>query len=209
MARKAYIGVDGLAKTVKKGYIGAPADRSGLVRSTAGTLLYTYGGRNYKKALDREAACASVVVNGWLSPLLVAKTAGAVSYYTDGNYEGGPWGDFGTITYKGETWYVSVNEAAFQTSADPGGAVPHLNSITGKTYASILEAAADLLDYYTMVSEARRIKRAYIGVGGVARPCWNMGLPTYYGTITPAQAARTNVGCAKVGKYAVYFFQRC
>ena len=31
---------------------------------------------------------------------------------------------------------------------------------------------------------ARKIKKAYIGIGGVARPCWPSGELAYYGTIT-------------------------
>lgn len=204
MAKRAYIGVTGLARKVKKGYIGAPADRSGLVRSAAGTLLYTYSGRNYKKALDGEAACTSVVVNGWLYPLLVAKTANAVAYKTDGNYESEQYSQ-NTFTYKGETWHVSTTGAAYQTSADPGGAVPHLNSITGKTYASILEAASDLLDYYTMSSEARRIQKTYIGIGGVARPCGPARDVEYYGVITPLSVKRFYLAAAPVGGYALFY----
>lgn len=203
MAKRAYIGVNGLAKTVKKGYIGAPADRSGLVRSAAGTLLYTYSGRNYKKALDGEAVCASVVVNGWLSPLLVARTADAVAYKTDGNYESEQYSQ-NTFTYKGETWHVSTTGAAYQTSNDPGGAVPHLNSITGKTYTTIPEAAADLLDYYTMESEARRIQKTYIGVGGVARPCGPARDVEYYGAVTPLSVERFYLAAAPVGGYALF-----
>lgn len=204
MAKRAYIGVDGLARRVKKGYIGTPADRSGLVRSEVGTLLYTLWGRNYKKAYGGDALCASAVVNGWMFPLLVAKTADAVAFSTDGDYVSGPWGHSSTISYKGEIWYVSTDAAAYQTSTDPGGDVPHLNSITGKTYTSILEAAADLLDYYTMESEARRIQKTYIGVGGVARPCGPARDVEYYGVITPLSVKRFYLAAAPVGGYALF-----
>lgn len=203
MARKAYIGVDGLARQVKKGYIGAPADRSGLVKSAADTLLYTYRGRNYKKAYGGDAVCASVVMNGWLSPLLVAKTADAVAYNTDGNYESGPNGYSATFTYKGETWYVSGSTAAFQTTEAPEG-ILHLNAITGAAYTTKIAAATDLLDYYTMESEARRIKKTYIGVGGVARPCGPVRDVEYYGAVTPLSVKRFYLAAAPVGGYALF-----
>lgn len=53
-------------------------------------------------------------------------------------------------------------------------------------------------------SVARKIKKAYIGIGGVARPCWSGGELAYYGTITPLSVAR-NVGGATSNKnYAIF-----
>ena len=54
-------------------------------------------------------------------------------------------------------------------------------------------------------STARRVKKAYIGVGGVARPFWGGGTElAYYGTITPLSAARYMLATAKVGDYALF-----
>lgn len=48
---------------------------------------------------------------------------------------------------------------------------------------------------------ARRTKKAYIGIGGVARPCFGGGQLARYGTITPLSVARRASGVANVGKY--------
>lgn len=53
-------------------------------------------------------------------------------------------------------------------------------------------------------SVARKIKKAYIGVGGVARPCWSGGELTAYGTITPLSKAREQLAATSVGNYAVF-----
>lgn len=53
-----------------------------------------------------------------------------------------------------------------------------------------------------MKSVARKIKKAYVGVGGVARPCWP-GL-SYYGTITSLQSSRSYLMATSVGNYALF-----
>lgn len=51
---------------------------------------------------------------------------------------------------------------------------------------------------------ARRIKKAYIGVGGVARPCFGHDPIEYYGTVTPLSDARQYLMGGSVGNYAVF-----
>ena len=53
-------------------------------------------------------------------------------------------------------------------------------------------------------SSARKIKKAYIGIGGVARPCWSGGELAYYGTITALSVARRSLAAATVGNYALF-----
>lgn len=53
-------------------------------------------------------------------------------------------------------------------------------------------------------SYARRIKKAYIGIGGVARPCWGLGELTYYGTVTGLSVARNALAATTVGNYALF-----
>ena len=54
------------------------------------------------------------------------------------------------------------------------------------------------------VEVARKIKKAYMGVGGVARPCWGGGDAVYYGTITPLNEAKTNLAGGTIGDYALF-----
>ena len=56
----------------------------------------------------------------------------------------------------------------------------------------------------THSSFAKKIKKAYIGIGGVARPCWSGGELAYYGTITALSNAKTTLAGASVGDYAVF-----
>lgn len=56
----------------------------------------------------------------------------------------------------------------------------------------------------TTLSVARRIKKAYIGIGGVARPCFGGGELEYYGAITPFGTARESHAATSNGKYALF-----
>ena len=53
-------------------------------------------------------------------------------------------------------------------------------------------------------SIARKIKKAYVGVGGVARPCWGGGELTYYGNITGLSLARNELAATTIGDYALF-----
>lgn len=58
--------------------------------------------------------------------------------------------------------------------------------------------------YIGVGSAARKIKKAYIGIGGVARPCWSGGEVVYYGPATPLSSSRYLVGAAPAGDYALF-----
>lgn len=51
---------------------------------------------------------------------------------------------------------------------------------------------------------ARKIKKAYVGVGGVARPCWGGGELAYYGAITSLSYTRETFAATTVGNYALF-----
>lgn len=53
-------------------------------------------------------------------------------------------------------------------------------------------------------SVAHKIKKAYIGIGGVARPCWSGGELAYYGTITALNQARYKLAAASLTNYALF-----
>lgn len=54
------------------------------------------------------------------------------------------------------------------------------------------------------VQVAHKIKKAYIGVGGVARPCWAGGTITKYGTIDATSDKIENSAGASNGDYAIF-----
>ena len=51
---------------------------------------------------------------------------------------------------------------------------------------------------------ARKIKKAYIGIGGVARPCFGGGTPAYYGQIDALKSGVRLPSTASVGDYALF-----
>lgn len=51
---------------------------------------------------------------------------------------------------------------------------------------------------------ARKIKKAYIGIGNVARPCFGMGKLAYYGAITKMAKGESSMAHANVGKYVLF-----
>ena len=53
-------------------------------------------------------------------------------------------------------------------------------------------------------SVARQIKKAYIGIGGVARPCWSAGELTYYGTITGLEYVDSEHAAASTENHALF-----
>ncbi len=51
---------------------------------------------------------------------------------------------------------------------------------------------------------ARRVKKAYIGIGGVARPCWSGGELTYYGSAPSLSSAVYMLAATNNKKYALF-----
>lgn len=150
-------GVVGLYDTVngvfytdgRNGTFVAGAEKSGptevcpeCIKSDADYLLYTYGTRNYKKAYAGDAYCCTVVVDGWLMALMASKTASAVAIYTDGDHSSGVMESNLTVTFRGETWYVSGDGAAFQATEPTTSNVIHFG-----TFATREEAALAFLEY--------------------------------------------------------------
>ncbi len=55
------------------------------------------------------------------------------------------------------------------------------------------------------IGKARKIKKGYIGIGGIARPFFSAEQKlTYYGTTTELSVARENLAAATIGKYALF-----
>lgn len=58
--------------------------------------------------------------------------------------------------------------------------------------------------YFGVGGVARKVKKGYIGVGGVARPFIGGDTVSYYGTITNLSSARSGLGGASIGGYALF-----
>ena len=77
--------------------------------------------------------------------------------------------------------------------------------MTKAAYIGVDGKARKIKNGYVGVNgRARKIKKAYVGVGGVARPCWGGGELSYYGTIAPLSAIRSNLAATSVGDYALF-----
>lgn len=59
-------------------------------------------------------------------------------------------------------------------------------------------------DVVAAKSVARKIKKAYIGIGGIARPCWGAGELVYYGTTTSLGYEVTELAATTIGNYALF-----
>lgn len=78
-----------------------------MTEFSAGERILTLNGRGYYKANAGEAYVGCVYDGVWTNPLVVGKTAESVVYRAD---SGGPFTNQGTVTYKGETYYVSASQ---------------------------------------------------------------------------------------------------
>lgn len=68
-----------------------------------------------------------------------------------------------------------------------------------------MSVTATVMNQVRFDNIARQIKKAYIGIGGVARPCWSGGELAYYGLApTPLSVTRRNSGTAVIGNYGIF-----
>lgn len=179
MAKGAYIGVDGVARKINKGYIGVfehtgyepvwPSDWEDI-RIPISQARAQYVGTSY--SLDNTTGLFTVNQTALFDDTN-AGTSG-VTCYMAGSYTCAAPG-----TYSATEVYVITKS------------VP---------YAYV----AKLIREETGYKLARKIKKAYIGIGGVARPCWAGGELAYYGTITPLNTARYRLAATTVGDYAIF-----
>lgn len=174
MAKKAYIGVNGVARNVKKMYVGV---------------------EGYKQ------------VDGVLSPWTEYGLSSTQTVYTiirPTHSVDSPYYNFGasTVTYTLQSLNdYAIDEGAsqyFVTSPPSDGNIAEYYYLPGTSLKQVVK--------YSLVSTllARRIKKAYIGVGGVARPCFGHDPIEYYGTVTPLSDARQSLMGGSVGNYAVF-----
>ena len=151
--------------------VGAGLVHPECIMSTANSLIYAWNTRNYKKAYDGEAFVATCVTDaGYLVPLLVSKNPNAVAYYCDGNVPdaGGKSAIFTygyTVTFQGETWYISKAEYGYSLSSAQMSSIyglVHVNNITGGGGLTPQEAGLAFLNYvYSVSNVARKVKQPY------------------------------------------------
>lgn len=225
MAKKAYIGVDGVARKVKKGYLGVDVDvpiyseETKTVAITADNIAEYFEVTNGSYYFVGSGSIFTTnnggVKNSTASTVLKARQdisalSFSYSYSSEANYdkftlvvagttvESAVSGSTTSKTYSGsltvgqtiEFTYVKDNS----NDANDDQCTFSAMSITAtvKTQTGVETKAV-----------ARKIKKAYIGIGGVARPCWSGGELTYYGTATNI-TGRVFLGATTIGDYALF-----
>ena len=85
---------------------------------------------------------------------------------------------------------------------NPSGVVGLYDMVNGTFGGSATSTPFVAGDTYN--SFARKIKKAYIGIGGVARPCWSGGEVAYYGTIAGLGTAVMAHSATSNGTHAIF-----
>lgn len=152
------------------------------IMSTANSLIFSASGRNFKKAYAGDAfVCIFVTHDGWLLPMLISTNENAVKYYTDGDYYSEIFGTTVTVTFQGQTWYVSTG----------GAGLPNTSVTITQANAIFLNNVADLgvtwydtafafLNYvYSVSNVARKVTEGWVEVDLVARKFFGGALNLY------------------------------
>lgn len=262
MAKKVYVGVDNVARKVKKIYFGVDGsyDEVEYIKSTGSQSIITdiIPTSTTKIVVDCEL---SYVSDAYTKVLGTYELNSYFSWWTNGTkleaYYGNSYqameGPVGRtiLTADGNVWSTSNNSVSFDattvTVTDPiylfsieGGGnysgssmtlyscqiydngvlirdyVPCIDSnglgglfdrVGNKFYAnagtdSFIVGATTGSSFNT--GTARKVRKGYIGVGGVARLFWSGGELAYYGTATNLSVARQHIASTTVGNRALF-----
>ena len=263
MAKKAYIGVDGKARKVKKGYVGIPYTYTEVDHIQSDGSAWTDSGVYPTQNTKIEVEVTTL--NGNFYSSINATSRYAMYVINDGSIDAafgasGYLGDTvtglslpivatlenGKVTANGKT-YTFATQSAFTSpytlplfaqnangTVSPvkggchkykvyengtlirdmvsavrnDGAIGMYDKLTGEFRGNkgsgSFTAGTATGTVYTGKGVARKIKKAYIGVGGVARPCWSGGEVAYYGTITPLTENRFALASTSNGNHALF-----
>ena len=151
MAKGAYIGVDGVARKIKKGYIGIQD------KTVHFDGVMHHDGSNWVS--DRSATWS----NTGTTPSAHVEFEGVL--YKNVTMESMDSGGarFSYLSIPDTNLEVEINSNGECLLYDNGDELDKTRTYSVKVYTGTLE------------SVAHKIKKAYIGVGGVARPCWSGG----------------------------------
>ena len=107
------------------------------------------------------------------------------------------------ILYSCQIYENDVLVRDYVPCINPNGEIGLYDMVDGVFYANV-GTGAFTAGTSVYESVAHKIKKAYIGIGGVARPCWSGGELAYYGVITPLSGARYRLAATTVGTYALF-----
>lgn len=222
MAKKAYIGINGVARKVKKGYIGVntqvptydtqnvsitASNISTYFTVTNGSYYFVGSGNTFttnNSGIDSSTASTTLTAKSDMSSVSFS-----YSYSSEQNYD-----KFTLIVAEttvanavsgattNKTWSGSLKageKIEFKYVKDGSG-----NVNDDKCTFSAMTCTAIVQTGSTTKSVARKVKKAYIGVGGVARPCWSGGELAYYGVVSGSRNAAYAAKGTSVGNYALF-----
>lgn len=232
MSKRAFVGVNGIARKNKSGYVGVQTDipiyeeTSRTVSITADNIadyfevtngVYYFAGSgstftSNNKGMDSTTA----------STILKAKKDFS-EFSFDYSYSSEARFDKFTLKVAGTTIESEVSGATtnktYNGSLTKGQTIEFTYSKDHSGYnyydqctfsnMRIVDTIKTLVGTEKK-SVARKIKKAYVGVGGVARPCWSGGELTYYGTTTgltpatPDYPSRYNLASESVGNHVIF-----
>ena len=139
-------------------------------------------------------------VNGTSAELSETSIDNSYSIYLFGENKVGSAGDL----MKGRLYSCVMSGRDFVPAKNSSGEVGLFDMVTQTFYTDAAGVGFVAGSVATGEGIARKIKKAYIGIGGVARPCWSGGELAYYGTATALSTARYDLAAAIVGDYALF-----
>ena len=222
MAKGAYIGVGGKARKVKKGYIGVVTDIP-IYNTTTATItssnISTYftvtngtyyfvgysDGRFESNNNDEDDTGATSI---WKAKNTITNMSFNWSVDSESGYDkftitvgdivavdgqsGEKSGSWSGSLAAGKTIELKYSKDSSNSVGNDAGIIKDI-SITIQTQTGTETR-----------SVARKIKKAYIGVGGKARPCFVESNIAYYGVVTELYARTSRLAATSVGNYAVF-----
>lgn len=228
MAKKAYIGVDSKARKVKKGYVGVLTDvpiyeeavvtveiNHDNVTDMFDVVYGEYSFEPYKNNNRTWYSNNKYQSNSTASTTLTAKYDMSVSftysYSSEANYDKFTLKVAGTTVENAVSGSTQVKNYSGSLKAGQSieftyakdGSQDKYNDECSFSDMTVVANAKTQVGFETK-SLARQIKKAYIGIGGVARPCWSGGELAYYGTISSLNYGTQDLAATSTGNYALF-----
>lgn len=223
MAKGAYIGVGGKARKIRKGYIGVnmqiPVYATEDVSVTASNISdyfnvvnspYYFAGSGNVFSSNNQGVAGSKAVTMLGAKADMPNISFQYSWSTEANY------DKFTLQVAGKNIENAVSGVS-TTKTFTGSLAEGQVIMFQYEKDNSQDKNDDLCKFWDMAittqvqtgSEtrpiARKIKKAYIGIGGKARPCWSGGELAYYGTVTPFdEESLAQPAATAIGNYALF-----
>lgn len=226
MGKGAYIGVDGVARKIKKGYVGVVTEipvyeeSTNTVSITADNISEYFtvtNGSYYFKGSGSVFTTTNGGVDSSTAKTILTAKQDISSLTFNYSYSSEEKYDKFTLKVGGTTVENAVSGAttskSYSGSLLSGETIEFFYAKDGSQNSNDDKCTFSAMVITAVLREqtgvdirpvARKIKRAYIGVGGVARPCWSGGEVSYYGTAEALSTKRDCLASTVIGGYALF-----